>query len=68
MEAHFVHAAPDGKLAVVGVLMTSGKKHDAFAEIMRAAPKSEGEAKLPRPINPRSFLPRATSSSGMKAR
>lgn len=57
MEAHFVHAAPDGKLAVVGVLMTSGRKHDAFAEIMRVAPKKEGEAKLPRPINPRSFLP-----------
>ncbi|MCZ8315832.1 carbonic anhydrase family protein [Phreatobacter sp.] len=59
MEAHFVHAASDGKLAVVGVLMTAGKKHDAFAEIMKAAPKREGEAKLRRPINARSFLPEA---------
>lgn len=57
MEAHFVHAAPDGRLAVVGVLMTAGKKHGAFAEIMRAAPKTEGEAKLKAALDPHHFLP-----------
>jgi carbonic anhydrase len=59
MEAHFVHAAPDGRLSVIGVLMAAGKRHHGFAEIMRAAPKGEGEAKLKTPLDPHSFLPQS---------
>ncbi|WP_324134626.1 carbonic anhydrase family protein [Bosea sp. (in: a-proteobacteria)] len=56
MEAHFVHATSDGRLAVVGVLMIAGAKHKAFSEIMQVAPKKEGEAKLKAALDPRSFL------------
>jgi carbonic anhydrase len=57
MEVHFVHARPDGKLAVVGAFMNGGGKNSAFSSIMRAAPTSEGEARLGKPINPRSLAP-----------
>jgi carbonic anhydrase len=58
MEAHFVHAASDGRLAVVGVLMAAGKGHAGFAAVMKAAPKSEGEGHLASPLDPALFLPR----------
>jgi carbonic anhydrase len=57
MEVHFVHAAADGRLAVVGVFMQPGRKNAAFASIMQAAPRSEGEKTLGEPIDPRQFLP-----------
>jgi carbonic anhydrase len=57
MEVHFVHAAPGGRIAVVGVLMKAGRKNAAFAAIMRAVPRTEGEKRLDRPIDPRQFLP-----------
>lgn len=57
MEAHFVHAQPGGKLAVVGMLMVAGPANAGFAEVMRTAPKGEGEAKLNQPLNPNAFLP-----------
>ncbi len=59
MEAHFVHAADDGRLAVVGVLMTAGQRHKGFSEIMQAAPRKEGEAKLKGAIDPAGFLPKS---------
>ena len=61
MEVHFVHARPDGRLAVVGVFMKSGRKNAGFAAIMRAAPKSEGEKDLDKPLDPRQFLPASQS-------
>jgi carbonic anhydrase len=57
MEVHFVHAGPEGRLAVVGVLMNAGRKNAAFAAIMQAAPKKEGEKTLDKPLDPRQFLP-----------
>jgi carbonic anhydrase len=57
MEVHFVHAAADGRLAVVGVFMQPGPKNAAFAAIMQAAPHTEGERTLGEPIDPRQFLP-----------
>jgi carbonic anhydrase len=59
MEVHFVHANAEGKLAVVGVFMKAGAKHDGFAAIMAAAPKAEGEAALPAAVDPRKFLPKS---------
>jgi carbonic anhydrase len=57
MEVHFVHAAADGRLAVVGVFMQPGRKNAAFAAIMQVAPRTEGEKTLEQPIDPRQFLP-----------
>ncbi len=58
MEVHFVHAATDGRLAVIGALMTAGKKHHGFSEIMKVAPKKEGEAKLKTVVDATGFLPK----------
>jgi carbonic anhydrase len=58
MEAHFVHAQPSGRLAVIGVLMVAGKGNKAFSQIMAVAPKAEGEAHLRAPLDPGSLLPR----------
>jgi carbonic anhydrase len=59
MEAHFVHAQPSGRLAVIGVLMVAGKPNPAFSGIMAVAPKAEGEAHLHAPLDPASLLPRS---------
>ncbi|MFH3480839.1 carbonic anhydrase [Xanthobacter variabilis] len=59
MEAHFVHAAEDGGLLVVGVFMVPGGKSDAFSAVMAAAPKKQGFAPLPSPMDPTAFLPDA---------
>jgi carbonic anhydrase len=57
MEVHFVNAAPGGRLAVVGVLMQPGRRNAAFAAIMQAAPRSEGEKTLDQLVDPRQLLP-----------
>lgn len=58
MEAHFVHANDQGKLAVLGVLMVAGPRNPLFAEIMKVAPSSPGEAKLKGPAYAQALLPR----------
>ena len=58
MEAHFVHRADSGALAVVGVLMTTGKPNAAFSQIVSTMPATEGPAvKADARINPNSLLP-----------
>jgi carbonic anhydrase len=57
MEVHFVNAAADGRLAVVGAFMQPGGKNAAFAAIMQAAPRTEGEKTLEQPLDPRRLLP-----------
>ena len=42
MEVHFVHKSADGKLAVVGVMMTQGTAASVFAPVLTALP-SPGE-------------------------
>ena len=42
MEAHFVHAAPDGRLAVVGVFMVPGRTNAVFSKIVSIMPTEEG--------------------------
>ena len=42
MEAHFVHAAPAGELAVVGVLIVPGKKNAVFGKIVSTMPQQAG--------------------------
>lgn len=64
MEAHFVHAAEEGGLLVVGVFMTPGAPNAAFSTVMGAAPKTPGgeghgekDAALPVPVDLSAFLP-----------
>ena len=57
MEAHFVHAAPDG-LAVVGVLMLPGKPNAVFKKIVSTMPPEEGPPVPADPaIEPSRLLP-----------
>lgn len=57
MEAHFVHAQPNGRLAVVGVFLTGGGGNAAFSRVMAIAPATEGEARLAVPIDVKTLLP-----------
>lgn len=65
MEAHFVHEAQDGALAVLGVMMREGDGQgdqfgsagEAFAQIMAQAPGRAGAAPLPYAVSPAAFLP-----------
>jgi carbonic anhydrase len=58
MEAHFVHRADSGPLAVVGVLMATGKPNAAFSQIIATMPAREGPAvKANAGINPNALLP-----------
>ncbi len=59
MEAHFVHRADSGALAVVGVLMSTGKANAAFAKVAATMPAKEGPAvKAEAGFNPNDMLPR----------
>ncbi|QWG13837.1 carbonic anhydrase family protein [Bradyrhizobium sediminis] len=58
MEAHFVHRAETGALAVVGVLMATGKPNAAFSKIISTMPMKEGPAVKADPgIDPNALLP-----------
>jgi carbonic anhydrase len=58
MEAHFVHRADTGALAVVGVLMATGKPNAAFSRIVSTMPGKEGPAvKADARIDPNALLP-----------
>jgi carbonic anhydrase len=60
MEAHFVHRAESGALAVVGVLLAEGKPNAAFSKIIATMPAKEGPAaKADAAINPNGLLPAA---------
>lgn len=57
MEIHFVHAGPNGRLAVIGVLVSEGPANPAFDPIWATAPAREGRAAVAFAINPSAFLP-----------
>jgi len=58
MEAHFVHAAADGGLAVVGVFMAPGRANAAFNKIVSTMPAEEGPSVPADPaIDPNGLLP-----------
>lgn len=59
MEAHFVHAAPEGGLLVAGVFMVPGAANAAFSSLMAAAPRKAGDKTLAAPLDPTGFLPSA---------
>ena len=62
MEVHFVHANAAGSLAVVGILMTTGRPNAVFNKIVSTMPEQEGPAVKADPaINPGGLLPPARS-------
>ncbi len=46
MEAHLVHADAKGNLAVVAVLFTEGKAHDAIAGLWKQLPQGAGQKQV----------------------
>ena len=58
MEAHFVHTAKDGGLAVIGVLLVPGKHNAVFNNIVATMPPEEGPpVAADRTIDPNRLLP-----------
>lgn len=58
MEAHFVHAAEDGELAVVGVFIVAGKPNATFSKIVSTMPQQQGPPVAADPaIDPSRLLP-----------
>ena len=58
MEAHFVHSAEDGGLAVVGVFIVPGDANAVFHKVVSAMPEEEGPAVAADPaIDPNGLLP-----------
>jgi carbonic anhydrase len=58
MEAHFVHINDTGGLAVVGVLMATGKPNAVFNKIVSTMPDQEGPpANVDQAIDPHGLLP-----------
>jgi carbonic anhydrase len=58
MEAHFVHAAADGGLAVIGVFMSPGSTNAVFNKIVSTMPAEEGPpVPADHAIDPNGLLP-----------
>ena len=57
LEVHFVHAAEDGDLAVIGVMFEEGAANPNLDPIWSTAPVSEGHAKAPGTIDAFAFMP-----------
>ncbi len=58
MEAHFVHRNVAGSLAVVGVLMKTGRPNAAFHAVVAAMPQTEGPpVETGATIDPNALLP-----------
>lgn len=57
LEVHFVHAASDGDLAVIGVMFEAGAVNPALNPIWAVAPAKEGKAEAAGEIDVSAFLP-----------
>ena len=57
MEVHFVHKGDDKDLMVVGALVRAGKKNEAFATVMAAAPTTKHQSRLSESFCPAEMLP-----------
>lgn len=62
LEVHFVHAAPDGDLAVIGVLFEDGEANANLDAIWSAAPVTEGEAHFIATLDAAKFMPAETAA------
>jgi len=61
LEIHFVHAAPDGDMAVIGVMVDGGAVNPALNPIWAVAPAKEGRAEAAGEIDLDAFLPEDSS-------
>ena len=61
LEVHFVHAAPDGDLAVIGVMVDGGAVNPSLNPIWAVAPAKEGTAEAAGQIDLDAFLPKDAS-------
>lgn len=59
MEAHFVHRAGTGGLAVLGVFLVPGAENATLAKVWEKMPSEEGEAELEEPVDLMSLLPQS---------
>ena len=57
MEAHFVHRAADGGLAVLGVFLVPGAENGTLARVWGKVPDEEGEAELDGALDLSTLLP-----------
>ncbi|HOY76574.1 MAG TPA: carbonic anhydrase [Hyphomonadaceae bacterium] len=62
LEVHFVHAAKDGDLAVVGVMFAEGEANTNLDAIWATAPAREGKAAIAFEIDPSKFVPAKSSA------
>lgn len=62
LEVHFVHADKDMNLAVVGVFFEeSSEENTVFKDILKMAPKKEGEKKVKKSIDYKNLIPKDKS-------
>jgi carbonic anhydrase len=57
VEAHFVHQADDGELAVVGVLMHAGNSNPVLQQVLEVMPASEGTVHSSGSVDAAGLLP-----------
>lgn len=57
LEVHFVHAARDGDLAVIGVMFEEGETNPNLDPIWASAPIHEGQVTIHREIDAYQFMP-----------
>ncbi len=57
MEAHFVHVANDGDVAVLGVFMVPGEPHDTVETVWQVMPRAPGLIETDAAIMPQTLLP-----------
>ncbi len=62
MELHLVHAAPDGRMAVIGVLFEEGAALPALDPVWATAPGRTGKAAVAFEIDAQKLLPTSTSA------
>ncbi len=62
LELHLVHAAADGKLAVIGVMFDKGAANPALDAVWATAPGKEGKAAVAFEIDAGKFMPRGASA------
>jgi len=62
LELHLVHAAGDGRLAVVGVMFLEGTANPALDAVWATAPAKEGKAAVAFEINAARFMPKSAAA------
>jgi carbonic anhydrase len=62
LEAHFVHRAADGRLAVLGVLFVEGDEHSVLEQLWQVAPPARGEVAPEMMLDVARLLPNGTDA------